>query len=114
MTEGIRTVIYPVRDLGAAKAVFGALLRTEPVMDEPYYVGYATGDQHIGLDPSGHGQGLTGPICYWQVSDINAELQRLLGAGASEQNPVKDVGGGKLIATVTDPDGNVIGLMQES
>jgi hypothetical protein len=26
---------------------------------------------------------------------------------------VRDVGGGRLVATVTDPDGNVLGLLQD-
>jgi len=27
--------------------------------------------------------------------------------------PVRDVGAGRLVATVTDPDGNVLGLLQD-
>ena len=33
-------------------------------------------------------------------------------AGAQEHQAVRDVGGGKLIASVRDADGNLIGLMQ--
>ena len=33
-------------------------------------------------------------------------------AGAEVQQEIKDVGGGKLIASVKDADGNVIGLIQ--
>ena len=53
----IKTVLYPVKDLTAAKAVFGALLGTDPVADEPYYVGYQVGEMHIGLNPAGTPRG---------------------------------------------------------
>ncbi len=56
--------------------------------------------------------GMTGPIGYWHVDDIKKSLQSLLDAGAQTQQDVKDVGGGMLIASVKDADGNVIGLKQ--
>jgi predicted enzyme related to lactoylglutathione lyase len=112
MTSGFHTVIYPVSDLAAAKAVYSTLLGIEPTTDEPYYVGFTVAGQDIGLDPNGHRQDVPGPVVYWEVDDIEAGLAQLLGAGAREQQPVKNVGGGKLTATVTDADGNGIGLMQ--
>lgn len=112
MNQGIRTFIYPVSDIGRAKALYGKLLGIEPVMDQPYYVGYRVGDQDIGLDPNGHKQGMTGPVGYWEVDDITETLQSLLDAGAQPLQEVKDVGGGKLIASVKDVDGNIIGLTQ--
>jgi len=65
-----------------------------------------------GLDPYGHKQGMTGPVGYWQVDNIEKTLHLLLDAGAQVHQEVKDVGGGKLIATVQDGSGNIIGLMQ--
>lgn len=114
MTESAKTIIYPVRDLTKAKDLFTALLGTSPSMDEPYYVGYDAGGQHIGLDPNGHQRGMTGPVNYWEVSDIRGTVQRLLEAGAQLQEDVKNVGGGRLVAAVRDVDGNAIGLMQSS
>jgi predicted enzyme related to lactoylglutathione lyase len=108
----MRTVIYPVEDLAQAKALYGVLLGVEPYADQPYYVGFRVGDQEIGLDPNGHRQGMTGPIGYWDVDDIQASLKLLVDAGAEVQRPVSDVGGGKLIAWVKDADGNVTGLAQ--
>jgi predicted enzyme related to lactoylglutathione lyase len=29
------------------------------------------------------------------------------------KEPAQNVGGGRLVATVTDPDGNVLGLLQD-
>jgi predicted enzyme related to lactoylglutathione lyase len=112
MSEGIKTIIFPVRDVAAAKGLFTKLVGAEPYVDEPYYVGYQIGDQQIGLDPNGHKSGMTGPIGYWEVDDIKGTLQSLLDQGAETLREPKDVGGGKLIATVKDVDGNVIGLTQ--
>jgi predicted enzyme related to lactoylglutathione lyase len=112
MTGRLRTIIYPVKDIARAKELYRALLGVEPVMDEPYYVGFDIEGQDVGLDPNGHAQGMTGPVGYWNVEDINKSLKLLLDAGAESHQEIKDVGGGKLIATVKDADGNVIGLMQ--
>ena len=115
-TEGIKTVLHPVTDLTAAKAVYTALLGAPPQQDAPYYVGYEAGGQHIGLVPSGGpgGQGEAGPVAYWQVSDIEAKLAEVTAAGAKVKEPAHDVGGGRLVATFTDPDGNVLGLLQDT
>jgi predicted enzyme related to lactoylglutathione lyase len=112
VNQGIGTVIYPVKDIARAKKLFSQLLGSEPYMDEPYYVGFKVGDQDIGLDPNGHQQGMTGPVGYYLVDDLQKCLQSLLEAGAQVQQAVKDVGGGKLVATVKDSDHNIIGLIQ--
>jgi predicted enzyme related to lactoylglutathione lyase len=110
MTEGIQVVIYPVNDLAAAKARFTALLGVEPYADSPYYVGYKVAGQDIGLDPNGH---RAGAVAYVAVTDIKARFQSLLDAGAEVNEEVKDVGGGRLVASLKDPDGNLIGLLQD-
>lgn len=112
MNQGVSTIIYPVKDIAQAKALYRELLGVEPYMDEPYYVGFKVGNQDIGLDPHGYNKGMTVPVSYYQVSDIQQSLQALLDAGAQPQQDVKDVGGGKLIASVQDADGHVIGLVQ--
>ncbi|CAM5664106.1 MULTISPECIES: VOC family protein [Streptomyces] len=113
MTAGAGTIIYPVKDLAAAKAVFGALLGVEPYVDEPYYVGFKDAGQDVGLDPNGHAKGMTGPVPYWHVSDIRATCAALVAAGAETVEDVHDVGGGRLIASVRDADGNPVGLLQD-
>jgi predicted enzyme related to lactoylglutathione lyase len=112
MNQGIQTIIYPVKDIARAKALYGELLGVAPYMDEAYYVGFRVGDQDIGLDPNGYNKGMTGPVSYYHVNDIRGSLQRLLDAGGQVQQEVKDIGGGKLVASVTDADGNIIGLIQ--
>jgi predicted enzyme related to lactoylglutathione lyase len=111
--EGIKTVLHPVTDLDKAKAVYGALLGVAPTADAPYYVGFDVAGQHIGLVPNGREQGMTSPVAYWHVSDIEAKLAEVTAAGAAVKDAPRDVGGGRLVATVTDPDGNVLGLLQD-
>ena len=111
-TEGVKTILHPVSDLDAAKAVYTALLGMAPQSDAPYYVGYELAGQQIGLVP-GDGQGMTSPVAYWHVSDIEAKLAEVTAAGATVKDPARDVGGGRLVATFSDPDGNVLGLLQD-
>jgi predicted enzyme related to lactoylglutathione lyase len=108
----MKTILYPVKDIAAAKNLYGPLLG-KPTTDEAYYVGFKVDGQDVGLVPDGHSKGMTGPVGYWHVDDINESLQALLASGAEAQDPVRDVGGGRLVATVKDPDGNVIGLLQD-
>jgi len=112
-TEGIKIVLHPVTDLEKAKAVYTALLGLPPQADSSYYVGYEAAGQHIGLVPGGGPQGMTSPVAYWQVPDIEAKLAEVTAAGATLKDPVRDVGGGRLVASFTDPDGNVLGLVQD-
>ena len=115
MTEplGAKTLLHPVSDVAAAKPVYAALLGTEPQTDTPYYVGFDVAGQHIGLVPSGGPQGMTSPVAYWHVPDIEAKLAEVTAAGATVREPAHDVGGGRLVATVADADGNVLGLLQD-
>jgi predicted enzyme related to lactoylglutathione lyase len=113
-TQGIKTVLHPVSDLAKATAVYSALLGVAPTADSPYYVGFEAAGQHIGLVPAGGPQAMTSPVTYWHVPDIEAKLAEATAAGATLKDPVRDVGGGRRVATVTDLDGNVLGLLQDS
>jgi predicted enzyme related to lactoylglutathione lyase len=112
-TQGIKTVLHPVSDLARAKVVYTALLGVPPQPDSSYYVGFEAEGQQIGLVPSGGPQGMTSPVAYWHVPDIEAKLAEVTAAGATVNEPAHDVGGGRLVATFTDPDGNVLGLLQD-
>jgi predicted enzyme related to lactoylglutathione lyase len=111
--QGIKTVLHPVTDLAKAKEVYAALLGIQPQADAAYYVGFDVAGQHIGLVPGGASQGMTGPVAYWHVSDIEAKLAEVTAAGATVKEPAHNVGGSRLVATFTDPDGNVLGLLQD-
>ena len=112
-TQGIQTVLHPVSDLAAAKEMYTALLGVPPTTDSEYYVGYEAAGQQIGLVPGGGPQGMTSPVAHWHVADIEAKLADVTAAGATVKDPAHDVGGGRLVATFTDPDGNVLGLIQD-
>jgi predicted enzyme related to lactoylglutathione lyase len=111
--QGIKIVLHPVSDLAKAKPVYTALLGAPPQADSDYYVGYEAFGQHIGLVPGGGPQGMTSPVAYWQVTDIEAKLAEVTAAGGAVKEPAHDVGGGRLVATVTDSDGNVLGVFQD-
>src|SRR5215204_4759986 len=93
-TQGIKTVLHPVSDLATAKAVYAALLGMAPQADSDYYVGFDTEGQHIGLVPNGGPQGMTSPVAYWHVSDIEAKLAEVTAAGATLKEAARDVGSG--------------------
>jgi predicted enzyme related to lactoylglutathione lyase len=109
-TQGIQTVLHPVSDLAKAKAVYAALLGMPPTSDSPYYVGFEAAGQQIGLVPNSD---MGSPVTYWHVTDIEAKLAEVTAAGATVKEAAHDVGAGRLVATFTDADGNVLGLLQD-
>jgi predicted enzyme related to lactoylglutathione lyase len=114
MFQGLRTVIYPVGDLEKAKAWYSQVLRAKPYFDKPFYVGFNVGGYELGLDPDLEGGSSRGGegVTYWGVSDARAALNRLLELGAAARSPVEEVGDDIRVATVTDPFGNVFGLIE--
>ena len=110
--QGITLLTYPVKDIAQAKMLYSKLLGVEPYVDGGYYVGYKVGDQEIGLVPGGDAQGMAGPLPYFDVSDIRSIVKLLVDAGAQVQQEARDVGGGLLVASVKDKDGNITGFRQ--
>ena len=111
--QGIKTVLHPVSDVDKAKAVYSALLGVAPQTDSSYYVGFEVAGQHVGLLPGGGPQGLTSPVAYWHVDDIEAKLADVTAAGATVKDAAKNVGSGRVVASVIAPDGNILGLIQD-
>jgi predicted enzyme related to lactoylglutathione lyase len=111
MKQGMCLLVYPAKDIEAAKKLFKEVLGVDPYIDSSYYTGFRTGDLEIGLDPRGSS---SGPIAYWSVEDINASLQRLLGAGGELVQDVRSVGPGRRIAQVKDAAGSTVGILQDS
>lgn len=113
MFQGLRTVIYAVSDLAKAKAWYSQILAKEPYFDEPFYVGFNVGGYELGLDPdTSDVKPGSNAIAYWGVADAAAEFERLVGLGATPHTGVKEVGGGILVGTVSDPFGNILGIIQ--
>src|SRR5436305_15062308 len=106
-TQGIKTVLHPVSDLAAAKPVYAALLGVEPQTDEAYYVGFEAEGQQIGLVPRGGPQDMTSTVAFWHVPDIEAKLAEVTAAGAGANEAPHHASGGRLVAPVPDPAGDV-------
>ena len=114
MLKGLRTVIYSVADLAAAKDWYGRTFGIAPYFDEPFYVGFNVGGYELGLLPSegGTSGGVGGTFAYWGVDDASSALAAAVAAGAKAHTPVEDVGGGIRTAVVLDPWGNAVGLIE--
>jgi predicted enzyme related to lactoylglutathione lyase len=114
MFQGLRTVIYHVGDLDRAKEWYGVVLGIRPYFDEPFYVGFDVGGFELGLQPDEPGapRASTGVVAYWGVDDADAVFGRLLELGATGHSGVQDVGDGIRVATVLDPYGNMLGVIE--
>ncbi len=114
MIAGLATVIYRVTDIGRAKAWYSSAFQQAPYFDQPFYVGFSIGGYELGLDPDPSG-GKTGPggsVAYWRVASIDAALAHFVASGAAVVTPAQEVGEGIKVATVSDPFGNLIGLIE--
>lgn len=109
MNKGIKTVLYPVSDMAEATTLFRKFLGVDPYSEQPYYVGFKVDDQDIGLVP-GNPEG--GTAAFYHVDDIRNSLQILQEGGAQIIQDIKNVGGGRLVATVKDKNNNIIGIIQ--
>ncbi|KAF0249891.1 MAG: hypothetical protein FD167_702 [bacterium] len=114
MLLGLRTVIYYVADIDQAKGWYNRALGTKPYFDEPFYVGYNVGGYELGLHPgkAGSTEKECGVVSYWGVANIEETLKHLLVIGANPHDEIQDVGGGIRVATVIDPFGNILGIIE--
>jgi predicted enzyme related to lactoylglutathione lyase len=114
MVLGLGTVIYHVPDLRRGKAWYSTAFQQQPYFDEPFYVGFNIAGYELGLDPNEAvaRAGPGGGVAYWRVEEIGTALQHFVAAGAVVVSAIQDVGDGIEVATVADPFGNLIGLIQ--
>jgi predicted enzyme related to lactoylglutathione lyase len=114
MVLGLRTVIYHVPDLQRAKAWYSQAFGVEPYFDQPFYVGFNIGGFELGLDPDTKRAkpGVGGTVAYWGVPNLDAAVEHFTRTGATVHSPIQDVGEGIRVATVTDPFGNLVGLIE--
>jgi predicted enzyme related to lactoylglutathione lyase len=111
MILGLRTAIYPVNDIATAKDWYSQVLGSKPYFDQPFYVGFQVGGFELGLIPDGQ-PGISGPQPLWGVTDAAASLSRLVALGATQLEPVTEVGEGIKVAAVIDPFGNRFGVIE--
>lgn len=110
---GLRTTIYKVPDLTAAKNWYAKAFQTQAYFDEPFYVGFNIGGYELGLLPEENPdtEKSDNVLSYWGVEDIEKEYQRILALGATEHEKPHSVGGPLMVGTLKDPWGNVVGLI---
>ncbi|MGK4568254.1 VOC family protein [Flavobacterium sp. 3HN19-14] len=109
---GLRTTIYKVSDLGEAKEWYSKVFQTAPYFDEPFYVGFNIGGYELGLQPQYvvHEKN-DAVVSYWGVENVEEEYKRIIGLGAKSHEEPQNVGGDIVVATLTDPWDNTIGLI---
>jgi predicted enzyme related to lactoylglutathione lyase len=109
---GLRTTIYRVSDIVAAKTWYSKILGTEPYFDEVFYVGFNVAGYELGLQPDAKNEAkVDGVVTYWGVNDVNETYADLLDAGATNFEEPTDVGDGIVVAAVKDPWDNVFGII---
>jgi predicted enzyme related to lactoylglutathione lyase len=123
--RGLATITYWADDVGAAAHWYAELLGVRPYFERPgpsgrpAYVEFRVGDLQAELGiidrafaPPGAPLEPGGAIMYWHVDDLERTVDRLLGMGAREHQPVTPRGDtGFVTASVLDPFGNVLGVM---
>ena len=110
MLLGLRTIIYPAPDLAAATAWWTDIVGCGPYFDEPFYVGFEVGGYELGLNPNVAPE--VGPVTYWGVEDADTGLADFIIAGATLREEVAEVGEGIRVATVIDPFGHIVGIIE--
>jgi len=105
--KAINLCIYPVKDIARAKAQYAKFLGVEPYADSPYYVGFKIGEFEVGLVQNAPHPA---PLEFWSVADVKTALREFVEAGATVHEEPKNVGGGLLVASIKDADGNLIGV----
>lgn len=110
---GLRTAIYQVGDITAAKKWYTEAFGTAPYFDEPFYVGFDIGGFELGLQPesTAHPTKSKSVVAYWGVEAMESTYTRLIDMGATAFSESKEVGGGILVAELKDPWDNIIGLI---
>ena len=111
MIKGLRTAVYPVADLAAAKDWYIKVFDAQPYFDQPFYVGFNIGGFELGLLPQGGTPATAGALVYWGVEDIEAEVKRITALGATIHGDIQDVGDNIRTVELADPFGNLLCLI---
>ena len=112
MLEGLRSCIYEVADLDAAKGWYADVLGVAPYFDEPFYVGFDVGGYELGLLPTDRTEPPSGGQSYWGVPDVATAWDALISRGAQPVSEPADVGEGIMMAVLADPAGNRLGIIE--
>jgi predicted enzyme related to lactoylglutathione lyase len=118
--RGVATISLWAADHPAAVTWYSELLGTKPYFERPGYAEFRIGDYQteVGIIDRAYAPHLTFPdgpagvVLYWHVVDVHATFKRVLAMGATELEAPQDRGHGFVTATVVDPFGNILGIMQ--
>ena len=110
---GLRTTIYKVSDLQAAKSWYTKAFGMAPYFDETFYVGFNIAGYELGLMPETEKpvEKSDNVLSYWGVEDIKEQYDYLLSLGATPHEEPTNVGGELMVASLKDPWQNVIGII---
>lgn len=110
--HGLRTVVYMVNDLKAATKWYTEVFGQEPYFDTEFYVGFNIGGYELGLHPQKEPMEKTANVyAYWGVDNVPEMYEQLLNKGCAVLEKPTDVGEGIVLAAVTDPWGNTLGII---
>ena len=121
--RGVATISFYADDVKAARKWYSELLNIDPYFERPdsenpAYVEFRLGDyQHeLGIIdkkylPKDAQAGPGGAVVFWHVDDVAAALEKVKTMGAKEYEPLINREAGFITASVTDPFGNILGLM---
>jgi predicted enzyme related to lactoylglutathione lyase len=111
--NNVENIVYTVSDIGTATAIHTALLGVEPHTEQPCYVGFDVGGFEIGLTPQARGASV-GAVAHILVADLEAALAEAQQAGATVASEPRQVAPSTRVASVTDPDGITLGLIEHT
>jgi predicted enzyme related to lactoylglutathione lyase len=113
MFTGLKSVIYPSSDLQADKAFWEKVTGVKPYFDESYYVGFNIEGAELGLAPNAAKEGLNYPVSYWHVKNAKDAADKLIADGVKVHGALRDVGGGMMMGTFEDNNGNIFGIIDD-
>lgn len=109
MLLGLRTVIYPTKDVENDKEWWSGVTGIKPYFDEPFYVGFDIGGYELGLLPGTIYE--DGPATYWGVESVEKAVDHFQDHGCTVYSEPQDVGDGIIVAIVKKPENQLIGLI---
>lgn len=109
----LETIIQFVSDPPAAAAWYERLLGVAPTPYEGPYFAFEDGPAYLILAPSAPGTGRGGTGAWFEVEDVDAMYRQKLAEGFTFNEAPFDIPPGRLV-TLNDPNGNIIGFIDNS
>ncbi|GAB4085427.1 VOC family protein [Myceligenerans cantabricum] len=126
MLRGLTTISYFADDVAAARDWYAQVLGVDAyfvreIADDLAYAEFRIGDYEHELGiidrryaPVTPTDEPAGAVTYWAVDDVVAAYDRLVSLGATGHEKPTERGPGFVTATVLDPFGNLLGVMENA